>query len=501
MDWRNYKRELQVGGLCLAVLSLSLFLLYIESKSGGGSGKEVMGTVSFRYKTAQRKFPDRMLWEDLEQNMPVYDRDSIRTDESSEAVVSLKSGTRIELDPQSMVVLQLKENKENLELNEGNIFVEGGKKVLSVIAGTVGLDAKLHSDFQVTKDGEQVKVQVRKGELEWNEDGDVKLVLGEKETGLDGTKLPPVWNLISPEDAFRYFPNESKQTVEFRWEGGEEANLEVATRRDFGYVLFKKNTKEGSFKQSFEEGIYFWRIASRDGKRISDVRKFRVLPNFPVELHYPKKDLTQEDRTVSFAWAKQKIASGYKLQISNDSNFTSPSETQLFRTNFSLTLQPGTYYWRVQSYTNLPGTEILSEVRKFSILSTEKTVLAEKETATPDQTSNAELSLEFPKNGSLVDMTGKESLSFRWKISAKQKQTDWKFRLFLKKGSSEELIFEKKVKGDRYSFRDLEKLDIGTFSWSVESEADPSLKSNAEFRIQLREELEAPETKSSGARP
>ncbi|EPG64252.1 FecR family protein [Leptospira wolffii] len=502
MDWRTYKRELQVGAFCFAVLGVSLYLLYFESRSGNGSGKEMMGTVSFRYKTAQRKFPDRMLWEDLDQGMPVYDRDSIRTDESSEAIVFLKSGTRIELDPQSMVVLQLKESRENLDLNEGNILVESGKKVLSVIAGTVGLEAKLGSRFQVTREGDQTRVEVQHGELDWNEGGSTKLTLGEKETALDGEKVSKNWNLVSPEDSYRYFPNEPKQNVEFRWEGGEEGTLEISTKRDFSSKFFKRSFREGNHKQPFEEGIYFWRVVSKDGHRISEVRKFRVLPNSPVQLHYPKKDLVQEDRTVSFSWAKQKIASGYKLQISTDPNFSSFAETQLFRTNFSLTLEPGPYYWRVQSYTNLPGTEALSETRKFSIVSAQKSAVSDKATPTQEgNLDNSELSLEYPKNASVVDMTGKESLSFRWKMSAKQKQTEWKFRLFLKKGSGEELIFEKKTKGDRFSFRDLEKLDVGTFRWSVESESDPNLKTQAEFRIQLREELEAPETKSSGARP
>ncbi|TGL63732.1 FecR family protein [Leptospira sarikeiensis] len=503
MDWRIYKREWQVGIGCFIVLFLSLYLLYFESRSGGGNGKEIMGTVSFRYKTAQRKFPDRMLWEDLEQGMPVYDRDSIRTDEASEAIVFLKSGTRIELDPQSMVVLQLKENRENLDLNEGNILVESGKKVLSVIAGTVGLDAQLGSKFQVTRNENETRVDVEKGEVDWTEDGTVKQTLGERESSVNGNKLSQSWNLISPEDSIRFFPNEQEQLVEFRWEGEGEAILEISSRRDFSASISKRPSKEFSYKQKFPEGIYFWRINSKDGKKISEARKFRVLPNFPVELHYPKRDFSQEDRTVAFSWAKQKIASGYKLQISQDPNFTNLSETQVFRTNFSLTLDPGTYYWRIQSYTNLPGSETLSEARKFSVLApiTKATETKPEGVISSTDIQNADISIEFPKNGALVDMTGKESISFRWKFSAKQKQSEWKFRLFYKKGSNDELIYEKKTKGDRLVFRDLEKLDVGTFRWTIESESDPNVKSEADFRILLREDLEAPETKSSGARP
>lgn len=484
---------------------MSLYLLYFESKSRGASVKEILGNVSFRYKTAQRKFPDRMLWEDLEQGMSVFDKDSVRTDEASEAVVHLNSGTQIELDPQSMVVLQLKENREILHLGEGSLLVDG-KKVLSVLSGKVGLDAKSDSSFRITNSPDGLSVNVRKGEVIWKEDGTAKVRLGEGETALNAVKAEKKWNLILPEESHRFFPQEPEQPVEFRWDGGDDSVWEVSSKRDFSKIIETRIVKEKGLRQKFKEGIYFWRIRSRNGQRISDIRKFRVLPNPLPELFYPKMDSVQEERTVSFAWARQKIASGYRLQISNDSSFSNVRESQVFRTNFSMTLDPGNYYWRVVSYTNLPGTDAISESRKFAIVLPESPVAKAPQTQTPlkeqiQSTNNDALSQEFPKNGSLVDMTGKESLVFRWKFKPSTKQSDWKLRLFVRKLGKDELVYERKTKGDRFSFRDLEKLDVGTFLWSIESEENPSIKSEAEFRIQLREDLEAPETKSSGARP
>lgn len=489
--------------LCILVFLMSLYLLYFESKSRGDSGKEALGTVSFRYKTAQRKFPDRMLWEDVEQGMSVFNKDSVRTDEASEAVVHLNSGTQIELDPQSMVVLQLKENREILQLGEGSLLVEG-KKVLSVIAGKVGLDAKSDSSFQITNSPDGLSVNVRKGEVIWKEDGTSKMTLGEGETALNAIKSEKKWNLIFPEESQRFFPQEPEQLVEFRWDGGDDSVLEVASKRDFGKIIETRTVKEKGLRQKFKEGIYFWRVRSQNGKRISEVRKFRVLPNPVPDLFYPKKEGIQEERTVSFAWARQKIASGYRLQISSDPSFSNVRESQVFRTNFSMTLDPGTYYWRVVSYTNLPGTDAISETRKFAIVIPESPIAKAPQTPLkePTQTTNSDvLSLEFPRSGSLVDMTGKESLVFRWKFKPGTKESDWKFRLYVRKPGKDELVYERKMKGDRFSFRDLEKLDVGVFLWTIESEENPSIKSEAEFRIQLREDLEAPETKSSGARP
>lgn len=503
VSWRSYVREIQVGVLCIFVFTGSLFLLYRESKIRSGSQKEALGNVSFRYRTAQRKFPDRMLWEDLDQGMSVFDRDSVRTDEASEAVVFLNSGTQIELDPQSMVVLQLKENRETLELGEGTLFIQS-RKILSVVSGKEDFEAKADSEFQISKSPDGFSLNVRKGEVAWREGGVSKTTVSEGEEALNGSKTNKNWILSLPEESYRFFPQENEQSVEFRWDGGTDGVWELSSTRDFHKTLESVPVSDRIYRRKFREGIYFWRIRSGDSQRTSEVRKFRVVSNPPPELSYPKKESMQEDRTVSFTWVKQKIASAYKLQISKESNFSDALESQVFRTNFSLTLEPGTYYWRVVSYTNLPGTDAFSEVRRFSVVGPVEPKSAksvEISEVRPKVQETDSVSLEFPKNGSVVDMTGRESLLFRWKSKDSAKHPEWKFRLYVRKSGKEELVYERSVKGDRFSFRDLEKLDIGTFFWSVRSESDPTFGSEAEFKIQLRENLEAPETKASGARP
>ncbi|PJZ68458.1 iron dicitrate transport regulator FecR [Leptospira perolatii] len=518
MNWKSYKREIQVAVACSISLVLSLSLLYLESKSRGSSGKEIMGTVSFRYKTAQRKFPDRMLWEDLDQGMAVHDKDSIRTDEASEAIVYLNSGTQIELDPQSMVVLQLKENKENLELGEGSLLVINGKKALSVLTGSVGLNPKLDSVFRTTKSKDGVRAEVQKGEIEWTEEGIVKSTLVAGESALEGKPFKNELNLISPEDSRRYFPVGKDETVEFSWNDSDNASdfwWEVSTQRDFSAIRHKKRVKGKSIKERFSEGIFFWRIRTFDGKSISQIHKFRILPNPPPSLHYPAPGSKHDERTVSFAWSRLKIASGYRLQISTDPNFANWRESQVFRTNLSLTLDPGTYYWRVVSYANLPGTDSASEQRMLIVNAQAPTISEKEEQISSGQATEESkvaentkvteatnsLILEYPKNNTIVDMTGKDSLVFRWKSDLPEAKSEWKFRLYLQKGGGNELVYERKVKGKKFGFRDLEKLDIGKFVWSLELEGNSQINSQAEFKILLREELEAPETKSSGARP
>ena len=46
-----------------------------------------IATITFKKKTAQRKFMDRVEWDILRQNSPVYNGDTIHTAEQSEATV------------------------------------------------------------------------------------------------------------------------------------------------------------------------------------------------------------------------------------------------------------------------------------------------------------------------------------------------------------------------------------------------------------------------------
>ncbi len=75
-----------------------------------------------------------MIRQDVEQNFPIFNQDSVRTDELSEAIVTLKSGTKFELDPRSMIVIHLKEGDELLKLEEGSVKLQTDHS-MSLISG------------------------------------------------------------------------------------------------------------------------------------------------------------------------------------------------------------------------------------------------------------------------------------------------------------------------------------------------------------------------------
>ncbi|XDD50986.1 hypothetical protein AB3N59_04180 [Leptospira sp. WS92.C1] len=525
--YSKFRKEIQVGLFSLLVVTFSLFLFWKEETTGFDEGrKETVGNITFKYRTAQRKFSDRMIWQDVEQNFPIFNHDSVRTDELSEAVVTLVSGTKFELDPRSMIVINLKEEEELLELEEGSVRVQSSKSV-SLISGKNELKSGNESSlFRVTRDetkGENL-VESSQGNLKWISSGKETGTIKEGEKARVGNDvLHPIreeWELIEPTDNHRIFPETGEAKIGFRWKSGigeETGLLEVSLSRSFTPLILKKEFKGDSSEVHLPEGIYYWRLISFDKKKISGTRKFRILPNPPVTLLFPLKNTSLEGSVLqSFRWKPSRLATGYILEISESTDFKSGlRQLTVFKTSISIPLSEGKYHWRVRAFSVLPGTSSVSETRSFQVEKTEVvstnstpqgTQTAETETTLQKQEANsanakpvkketALPTLVFPSKGGIVDMTGKNSLVFRWKHSPMSKTTKWSLSLY---GTSGESILKQSVNGESFRLNDLSVLDVGKFSWSLTQDGNESNRAIGEFKIVLREDLAAPETKTTG---
>nr|HPI15767.1 FecR domain-containing protein [Spirochaetota bacterium] len=160
-----------VGALIILVFSL---LLYLDMRgSRGGARTEEIGTITFKRQTAQRKYAEQVVWDDLAQSVPVYNYDTIRTADMSEAVVRLKDGTEIALNENSMVLLVMSSDDASVEFMRGSIAAnrDGAGKKLNITAGGAvvsmaegalnlsrgrgeGLDVTLNKGSALVKTGE-----------------------------------------------------------------------------------------------------------------------------------------------------------------------------------------------------------------------------------------------------------------------------------------------------------------------------------------------------------
>lgn len=89
--------------VCVSGVALNSLLFYKSFfRALTKMNEEPIATITFKYKTAQRKFLDRVVWDRLRQNSPVYNGDTLHTSSLSEATVWFSDGNVMELSENTM---------------------------------------------------------------------------------------------------------------------------------------------------------------------------------------------------------------------------------------------------------------------------------------------------------------------------------------------------------------------------------------------------------------
>ncbi|MBI3394262.1 MAG: hypothetical protein HY042_00330, partial [Spirochaetia bacterium] len=286
-----------VAGIVIAAASAMLYGEFTE-KGSGGAGK-IVGKLTYRYRIAQRKSSASVLWEDADPGDAVYGNDSVRTDDQSEAIVDVASTAVIELDPQSMIVVNVERGTPSIRLMQGGIAVmptDGQRVVVNTDEGTVRSDGRLRlwrNEAGLQLDAERpVRVEGRDG---------AKDAAPGAYTLRDKNMVPAVKSLelISPRDNARTFIPDAEAAVKFEWKSDGPVFMEIAWDRDFRGIVTRRPSSLGVANQMLAEGIYYWRV-ERNGSR-SEVRKFRLVRNPPVALLSPGAG-AQLNKDVSFFW-------------------------------------------------------------------------------------------------------------------------------------------------------------------------------------------------------
>ncbi len=370
------RSDLIALGTSAAVITLSSVLLYLDfTRKIEVKNVRKIGTISFKREVAQRRYLSQVVWEDVEQNIPVYNNDSVRTSDNSEAVIHLNDGTDISIDENSMIQLSSLESGININFNHGSMSanrqgVAGGKELSSINIisndSTVSIN---RSNIQLT--------QLANQELDLTvSDGAAKIKAGNKETivkqnekaiiSSDRKKAEIVklhFDLVSPEINKHFLTSDRKSPVNFSWKvDGSYANfrIDVSTDRGFKRSVYSSGTgSSNSLNVKLGEGAYYWRVSANNKQ--SGAKEFSPIGRFNIIYHEASRLISPEDRQafksisgtsdIDFKWSRDTMAEGYTLELSRDSAF-SKIEKSVSTTmqNISIaSLSLGDYYWRVKS--------------------------------------------------------------------------------------------------------------------------------------------------------
>ena len=316
-----------VVGIGTVVISTFSFLYYLDiTKKVVTGNTEEVGTITFKRKIAQRKYSSQVVWEDIEQNVPVYNNDSVRTADMSEAVVHLKDGTEIALIENSMILLALSKDQIDIEFSHGSMLAKRGSawgpgiKKLNIKSGgtTVSIeksDVKLShekgKDLNLSISRGNAKISTKTDEKLVNEDQRVVVAKDSKDVKLYTLKL----KLMSPKPNSYFVTSSKTKKINFSWEsskGKHDLFLEISKNSLFKDLLIKERVTRNSRTVELQKGTYYWRLRliDRNTKKaeISDFRRLNILWDDPLHLIFPKNKSVFTYRTalpiINFKWSK-----------------------------------------------------------------------------------------------------------------------------------------------------------------------------------------------------
>lgn len=359
--------DLVVVIVSLAVIFFDLFLFVKELNRTFERTDTPIATIEYKYKTVQRKFNDRAVWDRPVQNSYLYNGDTIRTANEASATIHFlgneDAGNVVEVDSNTMVQIFAKNEESELNLNSGSVSAKTANNNLHLKSDNAEINIEKGSVLHVQKgDAESLQLAVEEGSVSvtGSTSGETEVV--EAGSVLQQGKEAKLV-MISPGKSLRLL-NQSRDDlgvdIKFKWQSSfpnnEEIFLETSPLSNFS-VDTKRYDVRGlkEFTLRHDSGALHWRLAAKSGTESEDTVSGKVTvikAPAPVNL-LPEAEKTFAYNTnpphIRFLWEGNELSSYYTVEIADNKEMNNPKVVKNSSTeSFSLSeLTEGTWYWRV----------------------------------------------------------------------------------------------------------------------------------------------------------
>lgn len=345
--------------LSLSLAGVCSYYLYRELTSRiEKTGEDAIGTITFKKRSASRRYNDTIVWEEIEEESQIYNYDAIRTLDYSAAVINLKNGTAIELAENTMLIVVLDNSGVNINFDRGGISATAGGQGMVRLNASDASISLIEGDISVNKGNSGMDIQVNSGNAEVSASGekigvssDRVLSLSNGKTEFREGRLIPLF----PRNNGIIITSGTSAVFDLSWESDMEGDIKVELSRksSFSPLLASYNTKGRSVSVRHGEGNYYWRLVKGDVTSIP--ARFSVAADRRPGLLAPQNNqkvvMIEGSEMVSFRWDKSELASSYEVTVSADSKMRDIVLQLVSRVNSISTdqLKPGEYYWKVRS--------------------------------------------------------------------------------------------------------------------------------------------------------
>lgn len=426
------------------------FLWYTLTKSthGGNENEKPLAYVGKTLENIQRRPATRQLWQEVQTGDPLYNGEAIRTSEKGEVRIQFADSNRyLDLEPESLIVIQQSKGEIALDLMQGNLYVAAAKDtdgtpgaslVLNSAAGKVDLTRASASLSKTV--GKQVEVQVLQGSASVTDKNGKAKNLSTADAGplaASGFKKSDVKILSPVPGKVTYVDTEDKEGLTFKWSGFPK-NLKISvmagtSRKGLKEVSHAVAFGEDSLRANLPVGKPFWKLVARDPKTnqvVAESVEYRseVQPRFAPTVVFPLSNAKIPVPTgtfdMAFKWQKGEETSHVVLEIARDSALKDKIATKNFTTEDSFTLPAlaiGDYFWRMSSYYEGSDRPLTGKVQKFSLSRTEEKPAPPREPV--------EISWTVPEDK--IQFYLKEpTMNLSWNATHAEEVSHWRLKYF-----------------------------------------------------------------------
>ena len=347
------RRDKVVTVVLLVIIALLAYLMqcHWRQRFGTAGDAKPVGEVEYKYHQVQRKFSDRMLWEDIDSKSPIYAYDWVMTKDKSDARITLNNGMKVDMDPESMVEIDESRDGVGLTLRDGTIRADtrGAKKGVITAADGTKIDLE-QADAQISAGSQGVSVDVKSGNATVKtQDKQSKIGAGEIGSVANGQIAREKTSILLKSPAQGAIIEDASKPVEFSFEppaGATDCAILLSAEKSRRSIRTSGRTQ----RVTLPDGSYQWRVTcQQSGQSISSASgAFRLRPAASFAIVSPGRGQVlpaNEAENVLLRWRGGPV----RLVLSRNADFSSPLKSASVSDQEYATgnLKAGTYYWRI----------------------------------------------------------------------------------------------------------------------------------------------------------
>ena len=347
------------GALLLLILEVSALLMGLDDTPSNralhSQRAKMIGEVKKIENQVRRRAQSSLVWGESKLEDSVYEYDSILTLPSSTAQIQLQGETRLNLDENTLVMLEPNLDQRDatirVRFTRGSLRSRNPDQKLAIQNDSFSLKAEKGAEFSLmTLEDGRVGVEVQSGSATLSsKSGSEEVMHGERlilrdDQIEDRKKVSSSlsWNSEIPT---RLYVSEFPAEVALKWKGDAKKFRVLNSKHKLQEIAV---TGANSQSIALAEGLSFVSLEKGEDEsptlaiQIRKAERNRYLSPLP-------RDRVRADSDITFAWEPQKSAFQYRLEISKTQNFSGQiKRVDAVTTQTTLRLSDeGSYFWRV----------------------------------------------------------------------------------------------------------------------------------------------------------